>query len=419
MGALCLPAGRRAAWLWLALALAACASRAGAHPAADYQVRVVHFEQRADGLAAYARLSLTLLLSGAGDGAPASPYVYQRLESGRTFRYLDALAAQADLAGIGRLVADGHRLDADGTAVAPRVVSVRLHPKGFVPPFSTLEQARAATQGAPFPASAPATEARHVLVDAALFYPGAVAGMALRFSGAAAARPADTTPTENMLFYHHGGAVRQHARSGALDAPLALNPGLAGSAWQFLRAGCAHILQGFDHLLFVLCLVIGDLRLKSIALRITGFSIGHSLSLAAGCFGALPDGAWFAAWIEVAIALSLLAAAALAGSRRGPGRLALPATAAVGLVHGCGLAFGLRDMLADSAAPPWTILLFFNLGVEAGQLLVAGTGWLLLRGVQRRRADLLARTQGTLALACAALALLWLTQRLASALPTL
>ena len=398
--------------LLLLLPLLAWTGAAAAHPSADRLVRVVHFEQRADGLAAYVRLSLPLLPQAGG-------VRYDSLESGRLFHYLDTAAAQARQAQVGGLLAESHRLGASGRAVSARVLAVRIHRRGQVPPFTTLEQARrAARTDLPGTHGGAPVETRHVLVDAELLYPtgpGAAGYPPLSFSSLHQPEAGALAEITNVLFFHQGGAVRTYTTAGTLMSPVQLNPSLAGAARMFLLAGCEHILQGWDHLLFVLCLVLGTLRLKAVALRITAFSIGHSLSLGAGLFGWMPAGAWFPPWVEVAIALSLLGAALQAlRAGRGAGPLAV---AAVGLVHGFGLAFGLRELLADSSVPPMATLLFFNLGVEAGQLLIASIAWLLLCALHARRAAWAARTQTGVAFACMAVSLFWLAERLVAAMP--
>lgn len=394
---------------------------AAAHPSADRLVRAVHFEPRADGLAAYVRLSLPLLPQSGG-------VRYDSVESGRLFHYLDTGAAQARLQQVGRLLADSHRLGAGGQAVAAQVLAVRIHSRGRVPPFTTLDQARRAAHtdlpsmpAVPDTQGGAPTETRHVLVDAELLYPlarGAAGYPPLSFSSLYEPETGGLAEIANVLFFHGDGAVRTYTAAGTLMAPVQLNPSLAGAARMFLLAGCEHILQGWDHLLFVLCLVLGPLRLKPIALRITAFSVGHSLSLGAGLFGWMPAGAWFPPWVEVAIALSLLGAA-LSALRpgRGAGPLAAAMVAGVGLVHGFGLAFGLRELLADSSVPPLATLLFFNLGVEAGQLLIAAAAWLALRALQAWRTSWAARTQTGIAFGCTAVSLFWLAERLVAAMP--
>ncbi len=145
-------------------------------------------------------------------------------------------------------------------------------------------------------------------------------------------------------------------------------------AGTYFLLGVDHILSGFDHLLFVLALVllIGDrwMLLKTI----TAFTVAHSITLAGASLGyfSLPQKP-----VEAAIALSIaFVASELVRMKPGERRLseAYPwvVAFAFGLLHG----FGFAGALAETGLPQTDVplaLLAFNLGVEAGQLLfVAG-----------------------------------------------
>jgi hydrogenase/urease accessory protein HupE len=154
----------------------------------------------------------------------------------------------------------------------------------------------------------------------------------------------------------------------------------------YLALGVEHILLGIDHVLFVLGLVLLVGWRRRLLLAITGFTLAHSLTLAASTLGwtALPQ-----APVEVVIALSIvLLAVELVDerptlTRRLPGVVAF----AFGLLHG----FGFAGALQEIGVPPdraWLSLLGFNLGVEAGQLLViaaAGLVGLVARRLPRPR----------------------------------
>jgi hydrogenase/urease accessory protein HupE len=162
----------------------------------------------------------------------------------------------------------------------------------------------------------------------------------------------------------------------------------ASSAWEvaatYLRLGIEHILFGFDHLLFVLALVILVRDWRRVAITVTAFTVAHSFTLAAATLGfvnvAGPP-------IEAAIALSIvLVAVEIVNARRGEPSLTARRPWLVafcfGLLHG----FGFAGALAEVGLPHHAIpiaLLFFNLGVEIGQLAfvaaVLTTGWLLRR----------------------------------------
>jgi hydrogenase/urease accessory protein HupE len=148
----------------------------------------------------------------------------------------------------------------------------------------------------------------------------------------------------------------------------------AGSvASTYFRLGVEHILFGFDHLLFVLCLLILVSGVKRLLGAITAFTVAHSITLAATTFG------WIhlaSVPVEACIALSIvfLAAEILRTSRGSPSRIQRwpwAASFTFGLLHGFGFAAALREIgLPDDSVP--AALLFFNLGVEVGQLLFIG-----------------------------------------------
>lgn len=397
--------------------------KADAHLISGFNIRVVHFEHQADGMTGYFRISLPLLVakelgqmrSDQSFERPA-PYTYNRLESGRIFHYVDENAVRQNTLGLARLAADGHRLMVAGKVIQPRVLSVRVHPKGFVPPFNNLDQIRSAVSGPAFPSGVPETEVRHVLVDVALFYPEVKEETQFQFSSPLTPGIMGEPDTNNMLLDHKGDGEVTYTIAGLLAAPITVNPSLSEAVKQFLSAGIMHILEGWDHLLFIVCLVIGDFKFRSIALRITGFSIGHSISLIAGFYGLTPTGTWFPPLIEVTIAFSILCAALLIFIEKHSIKLTLPLTTMVGLVHGFGFAFGLREMLADSSTNIIPSLLSFNIGVEVGQLLIALSCWCILYLTQRVRTDLFSLLRLSMAAASTVMSVFWLVQRLPLAL---
>ncbi len=140
-------------------------------------------------------------------------------------------------------------------------------------------------------------------------------------------------------------------------------------ATTYLVIGAKHILMGIDHLLFVLALLLLVSGLRMLLWTITAFTAAHSLTLAAATLGwvAVPQ-----ASIEAVIALSILfVASEIAQVSRGKSsnlsRRPWVVAFAFGLLHGFGFAGALTEVgLPESAIP--IALLFFNLGVEAGQI---------------------------------------------------
>lgn len=140
-------------------------------------------------------------------------------------------------------------------------------------------------------------------------------------------------------------------------------------AWSYLRLGIKHILTGYDHLLFVLGLVLIVKRRWVLVKTITAFTVAHSITLGAATLGVVTVSQ---TPTEAVIALSILfLAGELAHSRWGkPGlteRYPWLVALTFGLLHGLGFAGALTEVGLPHADIPLALLLF-NLGVEIGQL---------------------------------------------------
>lgn len=151
---------------------------------------------------------------------------------------------------------------------------------------------------------------------------------------------------------------------------VALDPSWLEASLRFVRQGFAHILDGADHLLFLLCLVLPlRHRLGKLAWVVTAFTVAHSITLIASAYGLAPDALWFPPLVETLIAVSIFYMAvenvlvAHIGTR-------WTIAFGFGLVHGFGFSFALRNTLQFAGDHVASALLSFNLGVELGQLLV-------------------------------------------------
>ena len=148
-----------------------------------------------------------------------------------------------------------------------------------------------------------------------------------------------------------------------------LDPRWSQAALSFVGSGFMHILEGPDHLLFLLLLVVPFRRFLPLAAIVTAFTVAHSITLIATALGHGPDALWFPPLIETLIAASILYMAIenVLGARL---RRRWVLAFAFGLVHGFGFAFGLQQLLQFAGSHLMTSLLAFNLGVELGQLAV-------------------------------------------------
>jgi hypothetical protein len=148
-----------------------------------------------------------------------------------------------------------------------------------------------------------------------------------------------------------------------------LDPRWHQAALRFVELGFLHILDGTDHLLFILCLVIPFRALRPLIVLVTSFTVAHSITLIASAFGLAPTALWFPPLIETLIAMSIIYMALenIVGSNV---QRRWMITFAFGLVHGFGFSFVLGQTLQFAGSHLLTALLSFNIGVELGQLLV-------------------------------------------------
>ncbi|MGB7374361.1 HupE/UreJ family protein [Pontixanthobacter sp.] len=158
------------------------------------------------------------------------------------------------------------------------------------------------------------------------------------------------------------------------DAQIARQPATVQVLQTYLVLGVEHILAGWDHLLFVIALVLLVQNGRTVIVAATAFTAAHSLTLAGAALGfvGLPGGP-----VEALIALSIIFLAAeilrsaddTAGTPTLTRRFPWIVAFLFGLLHG----FGFAGALTSIGLPEGDIvaaLLAFNVGVEAGQLLV-------------------------------------------------
>jgi hydrogenase/urease accessory protein HupE len=190
---------------------------------------------------------------------------------------------------------------------------------------------------------------------------------------------------------------------------------LAGVSAVYFELGVEHILTGADHLLFVLAMLIISRGLWRLVKTVTAFTVAHSITLGLATLGFVhvPQ-----APVEAVIALSIVFVAAEI-VRGWQGREGIAAQApwivafTFGLLHGFGFAGALSEIGLPQGHIPLA-LLFFNLGVEAGQLLFIGgilSVMAIARGLEIRFPLWLARVPPY---GIGSVAMFWVIQRIAS-----
>ncbi|UVI29374.1 HupE/UreJ family protein [Paenibacillus spongiae] len=135
--------------------------------------------------------------------------------------------------------------------------------------------------------------------------------------------------------------------------------------WRYFVLGIEHLLTGYDHVLFLLSLIIITSSFKEALKIVTAFTVAHSITLFLVASGRIQV---ISSWVEAIIALSICyVAVENIFVQKAKWRWIL--TAIFGLIHGMGFA----GALAETGLPKSNLigtLLMFNLGVEVGQLII-------------------------------------------------
>jgi hydrogenase/urease accessory protein HupE len=196
---------------------------------------------------------------------------------------------------------------------------------------------------------------------------------------------------------------------------IAARRGPLAVAGAYLMHGIEHILFGFDHLLFVLALVLIVRSGRVLLVTITAFTVAHSITLSLATLGVVhvpgPP-------VEASIALSiLLLACEIVWLRRGQESLTAQwpwvVAFSFGLLHGFGFASALKDIGLPQGDMPLA-LLTFNIGVEIGQLIFIGCVLGVLACVRRINLPSVIERHALAAMSYAigSVAAFWLIERL-------
>ncbi|WP_221800342.1 HupE/UreJ family protein [Oceanobacter mangrovi] len=176
-----------------------------------------------------------------------------------------------------------------------------------------------------------------------------------------------------MLFFLLAGLAGIASAHGVANADATFLESVRGvAAGPFVYLGAKHMVTGYDHLLFLAGVVFYLYRLKDVAVYVSLFALGHSITLLSGVLAGWHISAWLVdAVIGFSVVYKALDNMDIAGFSAVWRRYTPDSRLAVllfGLVHGLGLATKLQDF---QLAPDGLIanMLFFNLGVELGQLL--------------------------------------------------
>lgn len=202
--------------------------------------------------------------------------------------------------------------------------------------------------------------------------------------------PGDNPALSSLVVFYNEDGLAHHIYSGPDELIIPVNSKMDALAvsFQYVTGGIKHILLGWDHLLFVFCLIILAGNISRLLITITGFTLAHTVTLIASTLNFLTVPILF---IEVLIALSIaLLSAEIVRYTRNKTATSLThqypiiAASVLGLLHG----FGFASVLTDLGLPQdmkLTALLFFNLGIELGQLIFISGSLVLIYLLSRHK----------------------------------
>lgn len=360
-----------------------------AHFTVGTEARVIHVARshNGDGLKLYLRIPGPLAYAEAlskrqnRNEIVEAPFLKTELINGVPFYQLDQEAVRQKPEDFARFLASAYAFSIDGMSRMPTIgraafFAVEGHPEYDTPAGAALAfevfEAQETAERAPLYIA-------DVLFDLELTIPTQKADASLSIRNIL---PEMVLPPQilidNLVLDHRYDPARAVRVSGQMIEPVTLDGSWMRSLGNFLWQGIIHILIGLDHVLFVVCLALASGLSRSILWSVTGFTLGHSVTLYLGSTGLVPQGVWFIPAIETAIAISILYAAILvilhlrkgnAGAMQLNYNLFVVA-GIIGLVHGYGFSFVLGDLLGGETGQLWLALLGFNLGVELGQLAI-------------------------------------------------
>ena len=399
---------------------------ASAHFKLNLNVRIFHVEHLSNGLNVYMRLPMPYLVAhllGEVDdnGLPSpAPYTNNRIEEGKLVHYVDIEQFKNASDDLAVLAMQGLNLSVDEENVNAKIDGIKIYKNGSQPDFATLDEAKKSFQEEPlFDAFEQEVYVGDTTVDVLVHYSSQSAVYKYALSSNLNPGLPDQDETANLVLDYSPSGVQVFRARGLLNEPVIVTRSVIDAVVTFIKEGVKHILEGLDHVLFVICLVLGAMHIRPLFWRVTGFTIGHSITLSLGFFGFVPTAAWFVPAVETGIALSIIYVAIVAvlpdlqrteqGQRNEWSVVGI--TGLIGLLHGLGFSFVLQNILQVTSPNIWQSLLAFNLGVEIGQVLIvifAGLAFYLI-GLSGSRVAKINRY--SVAGLCIAISCYWVIER--------
>ena len=360
-------------------------SSVSAHFKLNLNVRIIHIEHSKDGLEIYMRLPMSYLVADLigeidSSGLPLpAPYTTNRIQAGKLAHYVDEKAINASLDEMKKLIKNGLEISVNEELGELKVAKVYFYKNGTQSDFSTLHEAKASFDKV----NNLRTFKKEVyvgdtMIDVLLKYKSNNSINEYGISYTLNPKLPEQDETANIIIDYSASGIQVFREQGLLLKPILITNSLLDAMTTFIKEGIKHILDGSDHVLFVICLVLGSSSISRLLSRVTGFTLGHSVTLLLGFLGFVPSGTWFIPVIETGIALSIIYVAVITilpdfinSFKRDEKEInVVIVTSLIGMLHGLGFSFVLQNILNITSPNIWQSLLAFNIGVEIGQVFI-------------------------------------------------
>ncbi len=340
-----------------------------------FEPRVVFIGEVDDSLRAYVRMPLGLaILPTNWKGVEANqnlPFlVTKEAKDGLTYS-LDQNALKSSPQTLIDKVSIGHQFWIDGKEVIQSKVShARISTKKTLPQFSTLSSADTSIPQETLEIENGEIDLFDATLDVEIILPKtAIKSENIRITSHLGQDFETIDRLANVVTYYGPTKPKRQTTIGVMDISFGDRPKEAASVVNQLQHGATHILKGLDHVLIIVLIALTASTWVVVLRNATGFTIGHSITLSLGAYGYLPTAAWFAPMAEIFIAATILYGALLILKQKSES-LDLRTICVIGLIHGIGFSFALEDVFQAAGDNAILTLLYFNLGVEIGQVAV-------------------------------------------------
>ena len=336
--------------------------------------RIIHVVEEHDKTAVYLQFPLPLMVLtlnwGGLDSGDSLPYVRSQLEAGQWRYRIDRQAISNDWQGFAETALEPYRFatkDARHISFIIEAINIHSHETGS---FSTLNATLVAFNGENQIKLPEEAEIFDTSVDIKIILQNYSRADGLTIvSSVGKGLPIVDRLFNNVNYHLANGAVETRNSYGLLAADFAKIVSPFTRIVDAGKRGVKHIVIGWDHIVFMLLLVIASPKFIAVFKRATAFTVGHCITLSIGGMGYVPSGAWFIPSIELAIAASIVYGGImiLVGKAE---MLTTGKVALIGLIHGFGFSFVMKEAYSTSRSIDALNLVGFNLGIELGQIMI-------------------------------------------------